>query len=140
MTLAATLATACYLTQVGTAAAGVAGECVCPVPGLSDAALRTQFGVAQGYLFSFEETWWHVPSLCFLVFGFLFVYVLVLGIDPRASCLLCIVLFSLLLFLFFTSSSLIYCVQTVISPPSSSVKLFGGLQGRSSPESPSMLG
>jgi hypothetical protein len=66
MTSVATLATACCLTQVGTAGASMAGGGgVCPVTWVSDDTLRTQFGVTrglQGFL-----------PLCFLVFGVLFV-------------------------------------------------------------------
>lgn len=61
MMSAATLATACCLTQVGTAGAGMAGGGVCPMSRVSDAAPRTQFSVTcglQGYILSFEETWW----------------------------------------------------------------------------------
>lgn len=92
---------------------GCRGEC----PGLGsanvrvsethvcDAALRTPIGVShdlRGYMVVGSS---FLP-LCFSVFGICLFVILVLRIDPRALRLLCIVLF-LLLFLFFTYSSLI---------------------------------
>lgn len=120
MTSVATPATACCLTQVGTAGAGPAGGGACPGLGCAnvrlsethvcDAALRTPFGVShdlRGYMVVGNS---FLP-LCFSVFGICLFVILVLRIDPRALRLLCIVLF-----LFFTYSSLIDHVPNCSCP------------------------